>query len=501
MKSFLYSLIKNSYLLSLLGGAIIPFSFAPFDFWPAGLVGIALLVGALQPLSTKQSLLTGWLFGVGFFGVGTSWVYVSIHTYGAAPVALAFFLTLLFVIGLALFFMVQCYVYVRFFKPHTLGLLLGFPALWVLFEWLRSWFLTGFPWLYLGYGHEHTWLAGWAPVLGVYGVSFCAASSGVLIYVAYRSSKYARLLLSVVIFLPWLLGFLLQQINWTTRTGDALTVSLVQGNIAQEMKWNPEHMADSLKKYQKLSGPYWGRDIIVWPEAAIPFWQDEVAIFLENLDEFTKKYKTTLITGIPYREDTGEGIHYYNSAIAVGEGLGLYHKERLVPFGEYVPLEKLLRGLIAFFDLPMSSFSSGKNPSPFLTMHHSIHIAPFICYEIVYPDFVAATLPKADILLTISNDTWFGSSFGPWQHLQIAQMRALENGRYLLRATNNGISAIVDEKGRLVKASAQFEEEVLSGEAYVMQGNTPFGRTGSWPILIISISLLVLSLTFKRSKN
>jgi apolipoprotein N-acyltransferase len=498
--TFLKYLLKKYYLLAFVGGALIPLSLAPFHIWPLGILGVVLLVTALQPLRPKQSLLAGWLFGVGLFGVGTSWVYVSIHTYGAAPVPLAVFLTLLFVAGLALFTVLQCYLFVRFLKHRTLGLILGFPALWVLSEWLRSWFLAGFPWLFLGYAHEQTWLSSWAPILGVYGVSFMVALSGVVIYLGARLSSRVRVILSVILIIPWILGLLLQQINWVTHRDQPLSVSLVQGNIPQEMKWNPEHLKDSMEKYQQLTSPYWQHDVIVWPEAAIPFWADEVPEFLQGADQFTKQHNTTFISGIPYREQTNEGMHYYNSAIALGAGSGIYHKERLVPFGEYVPLDSVLRGLIQFFDLPMSNFTRGNNSTPFLTMRGDIHIAPFICYEIVYPDFVNATLPEADMLLTISNDTWFGSSFGPFQHLQIAQMRALENGRYLLRATNNGISAIVDEKGRLVKTSTQFKEEVLNGEVYVMKGNTPFGKTGSWPILILSVLLVAVAVFFKRKQ-
>lgn len=500
MPHFLKRLLTNSYLLALISGAIIPLSLAPFNIWPLSILGVALFVAALQPLTPKQSLFAGWLFGVGLFGVGTSWVYVSIHTYGAASAPLATGLTMLFVAGLALFFMLTSYLYVKFLKPRALGLLVGFPALWVLNEWLRTWFLTGFPWIFLGYAHEETWLSGWAPVVGVYGLSLITAFSGVVIYLCVRLSIRVRIILSTILLIPWLLGLLLQPINWTKRNGDALTVSLVQANIAQEMKWNPDHMAEALIKYQKLSGKYWQSDIIVWPEAAIPFWKDQVDVFLENLDEFTKKNNATMISGIPVREKVSEGGRYYNSVLAVGEGSGLYHKERLVPFGEYVPLESMLRGLIGFFDLPMSNFAPGTNTSPYLTSKGVIKIAPFICYEIVYPDFVNATLPRADILLTISNDTWFGSSFGPFQHLQIAQMRALENGRYLLRATNNGISAIINEKGRLVKTSEQFKEEVLTGEIYVMQGNTPFGKTGSTPILVLSAMLVLLAFFFKRKR-
>ncbi len=203
---------------------------------------------------------------------------------------------------------------------------------------------------------------------------------------------------------------------------------------------------------------------------------------------------TTLITGIPFRPEGQQ--RYHNSIMALGSGEGVYLKQRLVPFGEYVPLEEQLRGLISFFDLPMSAFSPGPADQPPLRAG-AFRIAPFICYEVVYPDLVASGARNADLLITISNDSWFGNSIGPLQHLQMAQMRALENGRYMIRGTNNGISAIIDHRGRITARTGQFVEESLSGKVEVMLGETPFSSFGSRPIIVGSgVALLLMWLMY-----
>ena len=237
-----------------------------------------------------------------------------------------------------------------------------------------------------------------------------------------------------------------------------------------------------------------GRDIVIWPEAAIPGYLQRAQPFLQPLVERAANSETALITGVPSRPPGGDA--YYNSIVALGHGRGEYHKQRLVPFGEYVPMEQLLRGLIAFFDLPMSSFSPGPEGQGPLRVG-AYRAAPFICYEIVYAEQVASAARDADLMITISNDSWFGDSIGPLQHLQITQMRALENGRYILRGTNNGVSAIIDHQGRIVKRSEQFVATTLVGEVNVMLGNTPFGSFGTTPMIAGSaITLLLMVLMY-----
>ena len=479
------------HLLALLAGALVTLSLSPFDYWPLGIVSCALLVYLLDGLTPIAAAKRSWFYGLGLFGAGTSWVYVSIHVYGYAPAALASFLTLIFSAGLALFSAGTGYVYARFLSNKPLGKTLGFAAIFVLGEWWRSWFLTGFPWLYIGYAHIDTPLAGWAPVLGIYGLGFIIAFTGAVLTQTIQQKALNKKSLAAVGLL-WLAGAVLNTIDWVEpKSTQAMNIAMVQTNIPQEIKWNRDQYLPTLELYKTSSAPLWAQaDIVIWPEAAIPGYYQRAQGFLDQMAAQAKKHNTSLITGLPYLYPATETQprRYHNSIMAFGEGSGTYHKQRLVPFGEYVPLENLLRGMIQFFDLPMSAFTAGSSDQAPIQAGN-ITLAPFICYEIVYPDLVSQWLPEADMLITISNDAWFGASIGPLQHLQMAQMRALESGRYLLRSTGTGISAIIDQRGHITTQGSQFKREIIRGQAWAYKGATPFSLTGSTPILLLSLLL------------
>ena len=483
-------------VLAPLAGALVTLSLAPFGLWPAGILSCALYSYLLCSCSTRVALWRGWLYGLGMFGSGVSWVYVSIHIHGNASVPLAVFLTLLFCASLALLQALFAWCYVRFIRSLPGGMLAGFPALWVLFEWSRDWLLTGFPWLYLGYAHIDTWISGWAPIVGVFGLSFICALTGTCLFLAWRSRQPVTCTTyAVIVITLWGGGAVLKPTQWVVRASEQpLSVAIVQPNIPQEHKWDPAWYRPILRQLREATSPLMGHDIVIWPEAAIPNYYQRAQGFLGPIAQRAAAADTTLITGIPFRPQGGET--YYNSITALGYGEGVYHKQRLVPFGEYVPLESLLRGLIAFFDLPMSAFSPGPtNQNPLRVGPY--RVAPFICYEIVYADLVAASARNTDLLITISNDSWFGDSIGPLQHLQMAQMRARENGRYVLRATNNGVSAIIDHRGRITARTDQFVEATLVGEAEVMLGNTPFGSFGTLPVIAgCGTGLLLMALMY-----
>jgi apolipoprotein N-acyltransferase len=481
-------------LLALFAGSLVTLSLAPYDIWPAAILSCCLYMGLLRNCSTRLAAWRGWLFGLGMFGTGASWVYVSIHEHGNAGVILAGTLTALFCGGLALLHALFAWIYTRLLRDLMAGMLVGFPALWVLFEWLRSWLLTGFPWLYIGYATLDTWAEGWIPVIGVFGASLLCAFSASCLYLAYmRRHTQAFLVYGTMIASLWLIGWQLQAAKWVApASATPLTVGIVQANIPQELKWQPQYYEPTLALYESMTEPLLGRDIVLWPESAIPNYYQRAQNFLAPLAQRSFEAGTALVTGIPWRAEGSEA--YHNSIVALGEGSGAYHKQRLVPFGEYVPLENWLRGTIEFFNLPMSGFSPGDDKqAPLLA--HDFRLSPFICYEIVYPELVRQYAREADLMITISNDSWFGTSIGPLQHLQMARMRALENGRYLVRATNNGISAIIDEHGKLVAQSPQFQRLNLTGEAQVMLGATPFSRIGSTPIVILCFVLLALVLS------
>ena len=295
---------------------------------------------------------------------------------------------------------------------------------------------------------------------------------------------------------------MLKPIEWVVKASEKpLEVVIYQPNVPQEHKWDRDWYQPTLRQLRTASEPHYGADILIWPEAAIPNFYQRARDFLDPIAQRAAATETTVFTGVPFQAVQGEG--YYNSVVALGQGAGVYHKQHLVPFGEYVPLESVLRGMIAFFDLPMSAFSAGPADQPPLRAG-AYRVAPYVCYEVVYPEMVARSARNADLLLTVSNDSWFGKSIGPLQHLQMAQMRALENGRYMIRGTNNGVSAIIDHRGRIVARSEQYVETTLKGQVDVMLGNTPFGSFGVTPVIAgcgITLLLMVLMyLGFWREK-
>lgn len=488
-------------ITAMAAGALVTLSLAPIGFWPAGILSVTWLLHLLHDRAPRAAALRGWCFGLGLYGTGVSWIYVSIHVYGYASPLLAGGLTLLFVAGLALMPAAMAWLWARFYNPTPGAVLLGFPSLWVLTEWFRAWFLTGFPWLYLGNGHLETPLSGWAPVLGVYGLSWIAAASGAVLYVFLRRDMGApaRVLGGILVAAAWLGGWQAGTREWTHELpGPALKVAAVQGNIPQDLKWAAANLRPTLERYRSLTQRHWDADLVVWPEAAVPVFLHRAGDYLDPLAAEAEASGTALVTGIPYWGVTPtrpDDPVMHNSVVGLGQASGLYHKQKLVPFGEYVPLEDVLRGLIAFFDLPMSDFRPGRKEQSPLQVEaggRPFRLAPYICYEIVYPGFVARSFQGSELLLTISNDAWFGASLGPSQHLEIARMRALELGRDLVRGTNDGITALIDHRGRVRSQAPRFETVVLEGEVRLREGWTPFARWQSGPALVLSLILVLL---------
>jgi apolipoprotein N-acyltransferase len=489
-------------LLALAAGALTPLALAPFDLWPLALLSIGLLYLGLRELSPRQALLRGWCYGFGLFAAGTSWVYVSIHDYGSAPPLLAGFLTLGFVAGLGLLFALGTWVWVRWLRRSTSPLAdsLGFAALWLAQEAFRGWFLTGFPWLYAGYSQLHGPLSGLAPVGGVWLLSFVLALSSALLINLPRLIRHKPSLLAALglLLAPWLAGLLLKNHAWTEPAGPALSVIAIQGNVPQNLKWDPAQLRAQLALYREMTFQAPHADLIVWPETAVPVLKEYATDYLQEMAQFAVQHNSAFLTGVPVRERNAQGeARYYNGVLSLGQGEGQYLKQKLVPFGEYVPLQDLLRGLIAFFNLPMSDFARGPAGQPLLEAK-GYQVAPFICYEVVYPEFAASLAADSQILLTISNDAWFGRSIGPLQHLQMAQMRALEAGRWMIRATNNGVTALIDPHGQLSQQLPQFKRDVLQGELVPMQGLTPYLQWRGWPIGLLCLGLLGWALLARR---
>ena len=502
---------------AVLAGGLMPLALAPYSLWPLGMLSCATLAILLSGCTPTQALQRSWLFGLGMFGTGASWIYISIHDFGFTGPVLATVMTALFVGLLASVFCLPFYVYARWLMGSRWGFVFGFSAIWVLGEWLRSWLFTGFPWLYIGYAHVDTWLAGWAPVIGVYGLSLITIVSGnALAQALYEFYAYTRrgrsigykgnyrfaiVALSIVIG-SWLTGKTLQEREWT-EVDLVQKVAIIQPNIELAKKWNPYYFPSIMAQLDELTARHDDADIQVWPEAAIPSLYHDVADYADEVDERARQQQTNIYSGVLY-DDLASGA-IYNGIIGLGLAEGLYFKQKLVPFGEYVPFEKQLRGLIEFFDLPNSVIQIG----PYRP--HALHgvnseglpyeTAAFICYEVVYPDFVAANSRDAAFLLTISNDAWFGDSIGPLQHFQMARMRALENGKAMIRATNTGISAIIDARGQVRSKTEQFQQTTLAGELNLRRGTTPFSRFGSSPILIICALMMSIGVALRAQQQ
>ncbi len=516
MKPFklpLHSFVLRSILAATAGG-LITLSLAPLKWWPSAILALFLLLLVLKNTPKKQGILISVIFSATLFTTGCSWVFHSIHTYGNASVFLASLLTALFCLTLTLCFLPFLVLWHRFFSHSTVGILLGFPACWVLGEWFRSWFLTGFPWLYVGYSHTESPLFAWAAVTGVFGLSWISAFTAAVIFDGYQQKK-AKTLPLLALIIIWGAALPLQAINWTTPVAQVssfsnanstqsapstqVSVALVQGVIPQQLKWDKSYAETNKQRYLSLSKPYWGNQIILWPETAITEFPQQAEEYIESLTIKAQNNNTTLITGIPTLSRHNNSVTYHNSIMALGVGAGTYNKAKLVPFGEYLPLEKTLRGLIDFFDLPMSQFSAGSNQQPLLTAGDWL-VSPSICYEIVYPSFVAQRAQSANFLVTISNDTWFGETLGPKQHLQMAQMRAIETGRYLLRGTNDGISAIINPDGKILEQSTRFKQEVIIGMIEPRRGLTLYMQWLNYPVLLLIFISLWLGLRQRHLK-
>ena len=491
--------------LCLISGAVTPLSFAPFNLWPIGLIAIAIFAFASCRTQTpKTAFLYALSFGVGYFGTGVSWVYVSIYYFGSTGLPLAILLTSLFIAFVAFFFALPFYL-----LPHcktSYKLTLGFPLLWVFSEWVRTWIFTGFPWLFMGYSHIDNVLIGWAPIGGVLLISLWAVmSSGIMAaWLSGSANRRHKTAISLFIASIWLGGYSLQQISWTKPIDDNITVGLVQPNIPQNLRWAPDFQETIRQRLRDLSQPLWGDDWVIWAEAAIPAPYAYATDFIEETRLLANQSGSTVISGVLYEKPPEDGHRqYFNSVIGIGDSEGIYHKQRLVPFGEYVPLESWLRGVIEFFNLPFSVIASGQANQPLLQVG-DYALANAICYEIAYPALVAQQAKNSHVLLTISNDAWFGDSIGPLQHFQMARMRAVEIGRYVIRGTNNGVSAIIAEDGKVLQRSEQFVMTNLQGHVVPMEGNTPFMLWQNYLVLGILLIMGVISFQYRlhsKTKN
>ncbi len=486
-------------IAALILGGLLVFAFAPFNWALITFPILAALLFFWHNASQKQAFALGFYFGLGFFGATVSWVYISLHTFGQAPFLLALFLTILFIAYLALFPAVCGYLLTRFFNRNILSkYLLAFPSLWVLTEWLRGWFLTGFPWVFIGYSQTQSFLKSFAPVVGVYGVSWLIACLSGLLAAVFLIKKSSRsyFLITAILISVVIASYGLSTIQWTRPISPSVKVALLQGDISQTVKWQPEQIEKTLTIYQDLINQAEKAQLIVLPEAALPLTQIQASDYLENLAKTASLQQQSIVIGIPIIEDK----LFYNGAIALGETDAIYHKRHLVPFGEYMPLRFLLNWLNHYILIPMADFSVGAKKQPAFYVLNHIELAVYICYEIAYPELVRNDFPAAQAILVLSDDSWFGNSFASAQHLQIAEMRALETGRYAMVSTNDGLTAIIDPRGVITAIAPKKTRMVLSGEIRAMGGVTPWVFCGGYSLWLLGLGLLGLAWLRQRRK-
>jgi len=468
----------------LAAGAGLVLSFAPFGLFPLAIISPAILFYFWSTASPLRAAWLGFLFGLGLFGVGASWVYVSIHEFGFMPAPLAAVLVFLFVSILALFPAVAGWLQARALKPGVYRLLFAAPVFWVLMEWLRGWLMTGFPWLHLGYSQSNSLLMNMAPFIGVYGMSLLVAILAALLAVMISVRRWPHLLITGcliagIFFISWLGGGM----QFVAPAGEKVDIALLQGNVALSEKWKPGASHQIIAHYVALSRKVVDDSaIIVWPEGAVPDSWQHVSAWLglslpRRQDGSAPDY---LIGSI----DSVTGGEYYNAAITIVDSNkntaanGIYRKRHLVPFGEFLPLKPLLGWLIDYLKIPMSDFSSWQGAQPDVTLG-GWPVAVSICYEDAFGEELAIPAGDAAFLINISEDAWFGDSLAPHQRLQMAQIRAMETGRYFVRAANTGITAVINEKGEITSSLEQFKPGVLVTEVVPMKGLTPYVRYGN----------------------
>lgn len=480
-----------------ISGALLVLAFAPFSFWWLTFICIFALYVSVHNLETYHSIILSYIFGLFFFGFGVPWTFNSIHEFGQAPIVLSAILSALLVLVLSVFPAAVTLIYKKFSPLTGYNLInaLTFSCVWTLLEWLRGWIFTGFPWLLIGHAHHDSPLKFIIPVFGTYGATWIV----VIICCLFASITFERgrnraysiaVLSSIIVFVV-----ILKQAHWTAHDDSELEVALVQGNIPQEMKWDREMHPYIMEKYLEMSSKHFDADIIVWPETAIPTYYRLVKDnFIEKLSDTSKNQNVDFLVGIfTYDESSGK---VFNSVMALGDEIGFYRKQRLVPFGEYIPFRGIASFLSDYIKLPMADISPGSG-RPLVSLD-GYTAGASICYEAAYGDAIIKAMPEANFLINVSNDAWFGDSLAPHQHLEIARSRAIETGRYMLRATNTGISAIIAPDGSIINKSSQFHEDVIRATIQPLMGLTPYARWGNWGIVTILILLLIIIAAYHR---
>ena len=471
---------------ALAAGALLTFAFAPFNIWPLAILCPALQMFLWQGTTPRRAAALGFSFGVGTFGAGTWWLYISIHIFGLAPVWLTLLLVMLLVAVMASYQALLGWLVARL-APVAGGwrCYAALPALWLLMEWWRGWFLSGFPWLSLGYSQTDTWLRGYAPVVGVYGLTLLLLLQSGALLALLRGGARARLGAVALLVIVWAGGRGLDSVSWTHAQGTLLPVAIVQGAIPQDEKWQLDNRDRTMERYAALNQRAYGARLIVWPESAIPEMANEIANFLAATQANSRAHDADVIMGVVRAADNGKD--YYNSILALTGDVAFYDKRHLVPYAEYFPVPAFVRKWLRLLSLPYSDFTAGAARQAPLRAGAAL-LAPTICYEDNFGNAQRALVARSNLMVNVTNDAWFGRSPARYQHLQISRLRALEAGRYLLRAANDGVSAIIGPRGELAGVAAEYQPDVLRGTVELRDGLSPYTRLGDGPVLLLALA-------------
>jgi apolipoprotein N-acyltransferase len=484
---------------AFIAGALLNVAFAPFGWWPLAILAPAALFTLIRPLAPRAAARCGAAFGAGLFTFGTYWLYTAIHIFGLAPVWLTLVLQAGLIALMASYPTLLCYVANRFWRSGALRDWLVLPALWVLLEWLRSWALSGFPWLGLGYAFIDAPLAGWAPLLGVFGVTAAAAWSAAALSILLHRQLHPRRWVAplIVIGAVFLTPLMLSRISWTHRVSDPFPVAVVQGAVSQDQKWLESNREETIGRYSTLTSQSWGARLIVWPEAAVPVLANDLTDYLETLQTLGRAHNADFAIGL-VNHDLQSGAYYNGVRVIGAAGNGWYYKRHLVPFGEYFPVPGFVRAWMRLMSLPYDDLTPGSDDQPILSAAGQ-KLGLTICYEDAYGSAQLRVLPQTTLLINVTNNAWYGNSTAPHQHLQIARMRALEAGRYLIRAANDGVTAVIGPQGQIMARLPQFEESVLRTTVQPMAGLTPYARVGNYPVIGGMLLLFLVAIAWRRS--
>lgn len=478
--------------LALACGLILTTAFAPRDFWWFAVLCPAVLMWLWSRApSAKEGAWLGFAFGIGAYAAGTWWLYISIRVFGQAPVWMALAVMAVLVLIMAAYQAGLGYVVVRWLPARrAVGWLLLVPAAWVLLEWWRGWFLSGFPWLSLGYSQTDTWLAGLAPVGGVHLLSAALLVSAGALVTLLQERGPVRALALVALVLPWSLGLSLRGVEWTKPEGTTKSVAILQGAVPQDMKWLVSNQQKILDDYEAMHNEALGADLIVWPESALPDLANLYARYIGGVWSSADRAGSGVLMGVMRMDDNK--IDYFNSLLALGDSdPHFYDKSHLVPFGEYFPVPAMVREWLRLMSLPYSDFTAGAADQPPLPVA-GMKVAASICYEDSYPTSLHAATRASGLLVNVTNDAWFGKSGARYQHLQIARLRAIEGRRFLVRAANDGVSAVIGPSGAILSQAPEFTQAILRGHVQPRVGATPYLVMGNFPVIGAATLLLAI---------